>query len=322
MKFSVLFIICLLMPMIAFALDEQDVRGIDRSVSSPQIPADSWMYGFKRFGETMTDFFTFDLQQKIKLHTLLLKERIAEIRDFEERGKDIAVIIEDYRNELNNLNNSIEKSGLADIQMIKNSSDSIERSIIVLQLVYQKVPDNAKLAVERAINNSIEHRAFNELKYELLKENVSLTKIKDKIGDEIKTQREIYRETENIVKAYYLKGLENRVLELDRKISDSKDNKQVEELENEKKVILQKIEQLYQVKYSECSTDDNCVVAGCSAQLCVPVSRKDIITTCEYKQEYECLQKTSCRCVNNKCQWNKNDEYNKCLIEATNSSIN
>src|SRR3989344_8663249 len=64
----------------------------------------------------------------------------------------------------------------------------------------------------------------------------------------------------------------------------------------------------------ECNSDSDCVAAGCSSQLCVSKEKaSDIITTCEYREEYTCLKLASCDCVNNKCSWNENPAYTECL---------
>lgn len=65
----------------------------------------------------------------------------------------------------------------------------------------------------------------------------------------------------------------------------------------------------------ECTKDSDCVKAGCSSQLCVANEKSDIVTTCEYKDEYECYQKTSCGCVDGLCNWKENNEFNDCLIK-------
>nr|MBI4156676.1 eight-cysteine-cluster domain-containing protein [Candidatus Woesearchaeota archaeon] len=64
----------------------------------------------------------------------------------------------------------------------------------------------------------------------------------------------------------------------------------------------------------ECNSDSDCAPAGCSSQLCVQKEKaSEIITTCEYKQEYECLKLTNCGCINNKCSWKENQEYKECI---------
>lgn len=68
---------------------------------------------------------------------------------------------------------------------------------------------------------------------------------------------------------------------------------------------------------SECTVDSDCVAAGCSGQLCVPKDKAgDIMTTCEFKPEYECLKLTSCSCIEGSCSWQKNQEYNTCMEDT------
>lgn len=66
---------------------------------------------------------------------------------------------------------------------------------------------------------------------------------------------------------------------------------------------------------TECQSDSDCVVAGCSSQLCVPVSMADVVTTCEYLPEYDCLQYTTCGCHDDVCGWEENQEYLNCMEE-------
>lgn len=67
----------------------------------------------------------------------------------------------------------------------------------------------------------------------------------------------------------------------------------------------------------KCSKDDDCVKAGCSSQLCVLEEEADgLFTTCEYKEEYRCLEFTECGCSNNNCAWKQNEDYLNCLEEV------
>ncbi len=65
----------------------------------------------------------------------------------------------------------------------------------------------------------------------------------------------------------------------------------------------------------ECTAAIDCVRAGCSSQLCVPLSQSDVVTTCEYLEEYDCLPLTTCGCYEGKCGWDQNQEYLNCLEE-------
>lgn len=69
-----------------------------------------------------------------------------------------------------------------------------------------------------------------------------------------------------------------------------------------------------QIEEKECNTNSDCSVAGCSSQICTTKEEaKNTITTCEFKQEYECLKLTECKCISNECKWGLNQEYQDCL---------
>jgi len=69
---------------------------------------------------------------------------------------------------------------------------------------------------------------------------------------------------------------------------------------------------------SECTTDSDCVVAGCSSHLCLPEELSDVVTTCEYLSEYDCLPLSTCGCYEGECGWEENQEYLNCLDEKKN----
>jgi eight-cysteine-cluster-containing protein len=68
---------------------------------------------------------------------------------------------------------------------------------------------------------------------------------------------------------------------------------------------------------TECSTDSDCAVAGCSAQICTTAEEAPgMLTTCEYKEAYSCLELTGCGCVKGACAWAQTDEYVSCLEQV------
>ena len=61
-----------------------------------------------------------------------------------------------------------------------------------------------------------------------------------------------------------------------------------------------------------------CLATGCSGQIC---SDEDVITTCEYKEEYACYKTAKCERQNSpagggKCGWTPTEELVSCLGEA------
>ena len=66
----------------------------------------------------------------------------------------------------------------------------------------------------------------------------------------------------------------------------------------------------------KCVQDSDCNKAGCSSQICTTKENAPtIITTCEFKPEYECYQQTTCGCVQGKCNWKDQNFINACLTE-------
>jgi len=58
--------------------------------------------------------------------------------------------------------------------------------------------------------------------------------------------------------------------------------------------------------------EDSCHVAGCSAQVCS--DRDDVVTTCEWRDVYECYQSASCeRQSDGACGWTPTQELDACL---------
>lgn len=62
----------------------------------------------------------------------------------------------------------------------------------------------------------------------------------------------------------------------------------------------------------------SCVVTGCSNHLCVDSSVGDIITTCEFLDEYVCYKLTICeRQEDGNCGWTENEEFAACMANPS-----
>lgn len=67
---------------------------------------------------------------------------------------------------------------------------------------------------------------------------------------------------------------------------------------------------------AECIQDQDCSTGGCSGEICGPKEKvKDIVTICVYLPESECLKKSSCKCINGRCQWEKTEEFKECMTK-------
>ncbi|MBF0169479.1 MAG: eight-cysteine-cluster domain-containing protein [Nitrospinae bacterium] len=58
-----------------------------------------------------------------------------------------------------------------------------------------------------------------------------------------------------------------------------------------------------------CATDDDCLAAGCSGQLCQSAAREQPATTCEWKECYDASRYgLSCGCDAGACRWHGDGE--------------
>ena len=55
-----------------------------------------------------------------------------------------------------------------------------------------------------------------------------------------------------------------------------------------------------------------CYVSGCSGQVCS--DQKDVVTTCEFREEYACYKQAKCeRQLSGQCGWTETTDFNLCV---------
>jgi len=64
----------------------------------------------------------------------------------------------------------------------------------------------------------------------------------------------------------------------------------------------------------QCRSDADCVVSGCSGQVCQSKTTEPAVTTCEYTDEYACYKPEGCLCQEGSCAWS--DSTVQCIREA------
>ncbi|MEM5798293.1 MAG: eight-cysteine-cluster domain-containing protein [Candidatus Aenigmatarchaeota archaeon] len=56
--------------------------------------------------------------------------------------------------------------------------------------------------------------------------------------------------------------------------------------------------------YGICQNDNDCIVGGCSGQVCQSKNEEPIITTCEWRECYDAKSyDVVCKCIDNRCKW-------------------
>ena len=66
---------------------------------------------------------------------------------------------------------------------------------------------------------------------------------------------------------------------------------------------------------------NSCVIAGCSAQLCISAEEAEAgggVSTCEYREEYACFATTKCEVQSTgECGWTETEDFKQCIAENT-----
>ena len=72
--------------------------------------------------------------------------------------------------------------------------------------------------------------------------------------------------------------------------------------------------QFYLRATADTSSSRPCMITGCSSQVC---SDQEVVTTCEYRNEYACYRKARCeRQSNGECGWTRTKELTSCVNRA------
>lgn len=131
----------------------------EQELTSPGITPDSWLYGLSRGIERLQLILTWDRTEKAKLHLGFAEKRLAELKAMIERGKPefVQMLVKDHDAELNETESEVnaeEGIGRDVTALAEHVSNATYRHILVLEDVLERVPDNAKQAIEHAINAS------------------------------------------------------------------------------------------------------------------------------------------------------------------------
>ncbi|MFH1401986.1 MAG: DUF5667 domain-containing protein [Parcubacteria group bacterium] len=145
----------------------------ETELPDPGLTPDSPFYFLKSWKESIQTFFTFGAENKAKQYLHLSEVRLAEYEKMVEKGKtEIAQkTFEKYEKQLNH---ALEKAGEAKEKgkniaaFEKEASEKILKHQEVLERVLEKAPEQAKPAIEKAIEELKQKDIFGQ-NYELVK---------------------------------------------------------------------------------------------------------------------------------------------------------
>jgi hypothetical protein len=142
-------------------ITDAELNVAEGSFQNPGLMPDNPLYVFKRFGEGMRLMFAFDENSRSRLHTEFAAARLAELKKLVEENKTVDRQTAEFEHEVSALS-SANSSGVR--EMLRKSS-------IVLAMVAEKVPENSRPAIERAMEASCGNSgALRNSLQEILKE--------------------------------------------------------------------------------------------------------------------------------------------------------
>ncbi|HDJ96816.1 MAG TPA: hypothetical protein ENG45_01955 [Candidatus Aenigmarchaeota archaeon] len=143
-------------------ISEEKVRPrliLGRELPAAGIMPDSPLYVFKKLFEKLDLFLTFEEVAKAEKHLKYAEVRLAEAREMIEKGKTEYVdeLLEEYEDNLemaNQIAKVAQKLGKNVSKVVELVAIATTMHLDVLEGVYEKVPEQAKPAIEKAMNFS------------------------------------------------------------------------------------------------------------------------------------------------------------------------
>ncbi len=154
--------------LLALVLTMAPVYAQEADLPDPGVKPDSILYGLDRAIERIELALARGHARKADVHLNHAKERLAEVKALVEENKteDVEDTLDDYQEEMEEAASEIEEAqgiGQNVSVLVKEINENIDKHVAVLQLVVDKVPEQAKEAIQRNIDRAIEnnerHRA-------------------------------------------------------------------------------------------------------------------------------------------------------------------
>jgi cellobiose-specific phosphotransferase system component IIA len=168
----------------------------DIELPSPGLLPDSPFYFLETIAEAIGTFFTFGDLKKAERYAALAAERLAEAQAVVDKGKPEFAEKALVRYE-NQLNNSIARAKKAQdkgqnaekvMEVIARVGQATSKHLEILAEVYEKVPDQAKPAIENAIKASVKG---HEKAVEALKAKDALGEVQETISIPVEVPAEV-----------------------------------------------------------------------------------------------------------------------------------
>ena len=182
----------------------------ETELPNPGLTPDSLFYVLEWISEGIGTFFTFGDLKKAERYAALAVERLAEVQAMVEKGKHkfVEKTLQRYENQLNNSIARAEKAQAKTqntekvMEVVARVGKATSVHLEVLAQVYEKVPEQAKPAIERAMTTSVKghEKAVEALKAQnALGEVPEAVSLPEEIPEEARERIQIKAQEELIV---------------------------------------------------------------------------------------------------------------------------
>ncbi|MBI5332088.1 MAG: hypothetical protein HZB65_00795 [Candidatus Aenigmarchaeota archaeon] len=142
---------------------EQELAAVESEFSETGALPGEFFYPFKRFGEGLGMAFTFNKMEQAKKHLELAKIRLAEAKALVEKEQQKLADqsmddAEEQLNESDRKREELQAIGQNISELIKEAEETSRKSELVLNLIREQVPEQARAKIDNAMQKMAEHR--------------------------------------------------------------------------------------------------------------------------------------------------------------------
>jgi len=228
---------------------EAQIQSVETEFSTSTKPGDIG-YSFKRFGEWFREVITFNQDDKVRIKIEFARERLAEAKLMADLGNEDEAtdLAEEAQEQAESAKHLIRSRGIGNEtrEIAKTADDVLAKSILVLQLVREKVSDNAQekidAVIERMIEKRAEIRAKIEARHNASDEEVNQNALELNIMFKQKAVERFEKLNERLHERF-----ENRIEELQEKLTqaiEEGNQERVDELQDETDKLESNLEKI------------------------------------------------------------------------------
>lgn len=302
--------------------------GLEEEINLPSAGAlpGSWEYKYKIWWEGIKARLIIKSENKEMYKLKIMEKRLAEANELIKKNlteKSVEMIKESEAKLKDIQTNSDKLKALGKNVTIleQHIANTTYKHVIVLQNVLQRVPENAKSAIEHAIN--VSQNGYENALEHLQERNQEQNREQKGNTCSINGKSMTLEEAEAIaMNSECNQGNLEDDFSCNSYTGTWWINLDIEKAGCNPACVINVQTKQAEINWrctglieKECTTESDCGIGGCGGEICTTAKEApSIVTACVYKEEFSCLRKTTCSCIEGKCEWRKDlAAYTGCI---------